>query len=229
METLRSSLERFNRKERNLLVRAVLGHVEGKPLELSGDFRKDVAEKLGGKGAPPIPTDAWWATDYHIAWLAGALAVYVEGEKQAVAKKARLDQLYPPQNDRRIAEGDQQDIDLVIVSGVDLILIEVKGASYFDNKQLASKMERLDLVHSHYEQWIKDALPSAPPKVNFHFLLMSPQRPTEKLKVKWPVWLSPPRDQWLELTFPKDALTVSRCDDKGNPTKDGPFWCIVEA
>jgi hypothetical protein len=59
-------LKRFNRKERNLLVRAVLGD-EQKPLLLSDQFRKDIASKLRIE----IQPDAWWATDYHINWLAG--------------------------------------------------------------------------------------------------------------------------------------------------------------
>jgi len=42
-------------------------------MELSEEFRTTVAHALQ---LPPIPSDVWWATDYHIAWLADALAVY---------------------------------------------------------------------------------------------------------------------------------------------------------
>jgi len=98
IDSLAGSLERFNRKERNLLVRAVLGH-ETKALELSGEFRKTVADALQ---IALIPPDAWRATDYHIAWLAGALAVYTEGADQAVAKRARPN---PSVNGSSLVEG----------------------------------------------------------------------------------------------------------------------------
>jgi hypothetical protein len=83
MDSLSKTLERFNRKERNLLVRAILGDKE-KHLELSKDFRDKVADALI---IDAIGADAWWATDYHYDWLAGALAVYVEGES-AVQKRS---------------------------------------------------------------------------------------------------------------------------------------------
>ena len=78
MNKLADVLKRFNRKERNLLVRAVLGDEE-KPLLLSDQFRKDISNKLNKLGMEiEIQPDAWWATDYHINWLAGALTYYAE-------------------------------------------------------------------------------------------------------------------------------------------------------
>ena len=69
MTELADLLKRFNRKERNLLVRAVLGDKDD-PLKLIPTFCKDIESKLQIKEIQP---DAWWATDYHINWLAGAL------------------------------------------------------------------------------------------------------------------------------------------------------------
>jgi hypothetical protein len=162
------SLERFNRKERNLLVRAVLGH-ETKALELSGEFRKTIADALQ---IAPIPLGAWWATDYHIAWLAGALAVYTEGAEQAVAKGARPN---PSANGSSLVKGNQEDIDLVIASGIDLILIEAKGVGAWGNEQLRSKLARLELVRNEYMSSITKT-PSALPLVNFHFCSCPPTR-----------------------------------------------------
>jgi hypothetical protein len=72
MDSLAQVLERFNRKERNLLIRAILSDKKPPPPPpLSEGFRQKVTDKLGF----PIPADAWWATDYHISWLAGALAI----------------------------------------------------------------------------------------------------------------------------------------------------------
>ena len=70
MRSLVKALERFNRKERNLLVRAATGNRES-PLQLSLDFRERIAAALGLREG--IPADAWWATDYHIAWLAAVI------------------------------------------------------------------------------------------------------------------------------------------------------------
>jgi hypothetical protein len=75
-EPLPAALERFKRKERNLLVQAMLGHNEEKPLQLADSFLHKIAGALDDLKS--IPADAWWATDYHISWLAGALAVLVK-------------------------------------------------------------------------------------------------------------------------------------------------------
>jgi hypothetical protein len=89
---LAGALERFNRKERNLLVRAILGHGK-QPLHLAKPFRDQVqvACKLD---LGCISEDAWWGTDYHISWLAGALAFLVKG-KAAVFRR-RDDKCLPP-------------------------------------------------------------------------------------------------------------------------------------
>ena len=59
------------------MVRAILGHEE-KRLQQSVPFRNRVTNEL--EDFAGIPVDAWWATDYHISWLAGALAVLVKGD-----------------------------------------------------------------------------------------------------------------------------------------------------
>jgi hypothetical protein len=214
MDSLASALERFNRKERNLLVRAVLGH-EVKPVELSESFRVSVAKAL----KISIPPSAWWATDYHLEWLAGAIAVYAEGATAAVEKKARDNPPVEVTTPRRLVEGNQEDIDLVIASGLDLILIEAKGASPWDNQQLRSKLVRLKHIHAEAEK-ARDA-------VQFHLLLMSP-RHSERLDVEWPDWalIDSEDPAWIELPFPRDSLMVSRCDERGNPNADGKSWCV---
>jgi hypothetical protein len=171
----------------------------GKALELSGEFRKTIADALQ---IAPIPLGAWWATDYHIAWLAGALAVYTEGAEQAVAKGVRPN---PSANGSSLVKGNQEDIDLVIASGIDLILIEAKGVGAWGNKQLRSKLARLELVRNEYMSSITK-IPSALPLVNFHFLLMSPH-PPEKLKIKWPDWARG-KSEWIPFSIPSDSLVL---------------------
>jgi hypothetical protein len=157
VNSLPEALERFNRKERNLLVRALLGH-RVRPLYLDGDFRSDVAKELQIDSG--IPKEAWWGTDYHISWLAGALAIFATSS----------DDRRIWHNNSNMITGDQEDIDLVIACGSELILIEAKGVvSNFRNDRLENKLKRLDSVRKFY-----DGIRTASSIVNFHFLLMSP-------------------------------------------------------
>ena len=100
MHSLANALDRFNRKERNLLLRAMLA--DGRLPPLTKHFCDQVGQKLGF----PIPKSAWWATDYHISLLAGALALFVKGEETARAS------IWPnPENtdNRRLREPGPQD------------------------------------------------------------------------------------------------------------------------
>ncbi len=71
--SLADALERFNRKERLLLLRAAT-MIEDAKLQLSKAFLEKVRNTLGLPET--IPVEAWWATDYHIAWIAGALSLF---------------------------------------------------------------------------------------------------------------------------------------------------------
>jgi len=74
------TLERFNRKERNLLIRTVLGHSQAEPLLLSKTFCNQLT---GALGLPETkPTDVRWWTDYHLNWLVAALRIF--GDEAAV-------------------------------------------------------------------------------------------------------------------------------------------------
>jgi len=219
MNKLADVLKRFNRKERNLLVRAVLGD-EQKPLLLSDQFRKDVANKLRIE----IQPDAWWATDYHINWLAGALAYYAESD--ACLNRARRNSVSsePPPSGQMI-EQNQEDVDLIIVSDNDLILIEAKAYGYFDNPQLESKLERLNLVRNEYLCITKQN-----PVVQMHFLLISPTEP-RKIKVTWPEWIRKKSEiPWIPLHLPsgEPILKVNRCDADANELAEGDHWRIVK-
>ncbi len=216
MSSLAQVLERFNRKERNLLVRAILGHKE-KPLRLSPRFRQQVGDKLGF----PIPEDAWWATDYHISSLAGALAIFM-------TDGAGLQKSYENRavNKRKLVEGNQEDIDLVIATDQHLILIEAKAHGAWDNAQLRSKLARLNLLHEFCK-----TLELVPQRaLCFHLLLVSPTRP-QHLKVPGPSW-GPWNGEipWLELRLDPtiSILEVTQCDQARHSMAAGTFWCVME-
>jgi len=176
MDSLAQVLERFNRKERNLLIRAILSDKKPPPpAPLSEGFCEKVKDALGF----PIPADAWWGTDYHMSWLAGALAIFMKGE-------AALQDTYPNpvgRKQRQLVEGNQEDIDLVIATQNHLVLIEAKAFGTFGNAQIASKLDRLNLLHDFYQE-----LASGSDRVVcFHLLLLSPKKP-QRLEACWPSW-----------------------------------------
>jgi hypothetical protein len=104
MNPLANELERFNRKERNLLIRNILG-CPGKTLPLAKDFCERLAKTVG---IPKESLDgAWWATDFHFDWLAGALLTFMKREPLS-----RRD------NDSKLVMGNQEDLDLVVAAHV---------------------------------------------------------------------------------------------------------------
>jgi hypothetical protein len=215
--SLAAVLERFNRKERNLLIRDILGHTQ-KALLLSQQFRDRVTEKLAL--TEPIPEHAWWATDYHINWLAGALAILMQGLPPGHAV---------PNSD--LIQGNQEDIDLVIASGDYLILIEAKAYGQWEREQIRSKLARLERLHVFYRA-LED---QSRRRVRFRLLLFSPRQP-KKLKLDCPSWaredaLVSSEIPWLELRLDdatESILEVTRCGRNGDRAADGGFWCYVE-
>ncbi len=67
MSKLVESLEKFNRKERYWLLKNAL---KSDSMVLGEEFRKNLGKKIGIS----IPENAWWAMDYHLDWLIGALS-----------------------------------------------------------------------------------------------------------------------------------------------------------
>lgn len=215
--TLAKTLERFNRKERNLLFRALLGQEER--LKLAEKFREDVFSVLKIN----VAANAWWATDYHINWLAGALTVYTDGNEclNEVHSNAH-------KNERALVEGNQEDIDLVIASGLDLILIEAKAYGSWDNEQIKSKLARLELLHAYYSELAKHA--NVANHVQMHFLLMSPT-PPKRITSAWPEWAKKGSEiPWIKLTLPQGVsiLEVNRCNEAGERAAKSDHWRIAE-
>lgn len=219
MEKLAQAFESFNRKERNLLVRAALGHKET-PLRLSAKFREKVSKRLG---IDPIPEDAWWATDYHFGWLAGALAVY-SGDQEALVKPGRPNPLDGATR-RRLVEGNQEDIDLVIAFGQNLILLEAKAYGAWSNGQMKSKLERLHLLCA-YRDELRQAtdLP-----IELHLLLISVGQPKKLAKARVP-WSDSEIDlPWISLDIDDEisVRTVTRCNSIGNADAKGDRWRVA--
>jgi hypothetical protein len=145
MNPLGDALERFNRKERNLLIRDIL-NCRGKTPPLAGDFCERLAKAVGI--SKESLDSAWWATDFHIDWLAGGLLTFMKGETTT-----------PQDNRSMLVMGNQEDIDLVVVAHGPaaetlhhLILIEAKAYGHFTTKQYRSKIARLERLHEFYSE-----------------------------------------------------------------------------
>jgi hypothetical protein len=239
--SLSKTLESFNRKERNLAVRHILGHVK-KPPPLDADFCHEVCNKLHldeNKLAK-----AWWATDYHISWLAGALAIYARGDgaeertwPNQPEPALRLSSRRPGKNknpvERQIAEGNQEDIDLLIAVENHLILIEVKAYGSWDLVQLESKLTRIRLVKAFNEELEQEQSEN---RIIIHILLLSPSDLPHGKRERLKDTLGTPKlyVPWIKLCLPlldDQIREVGRCDRRGHrrenvPSDDGSRWGI---
>ena len=124
MTTLAQVLARFNRTEPDLLVRDALGHWDT-PLPLSEDFRKRVAKTADLKNS--VPKDAWWAAEYPLNCLAGALYLYVEDAAVVDATESDMFPKLSQQDLRPILEPGREDVDFIIAFDETLIFLEAKA------------------------------------------------------------------------------------------------------
>ena len=215
MSELTDILDRFNRKERNFLIRNAVGHSPREAPTLNDAFRNRIGAALGGLD---IPADVWWATDYHLNWIAGALVRWRYGEKTIGAVQNNL----LAESGRRLVEPSQEDADLLMVFDSTLILVEVKAFGYFSNKQINSKLARWRLLKT-----LSELLGT---NVTFHFLLMSPVKPEGLIPP--PNDLLPGVSEWphakLNVHSPLQKLNVSgRRQGAGAPPVDSKTWFIV--
>jgi hypothetical protein len=209
------ALAQFNRKERYWLIRNALG-------EASRTLDKDFLKMLNSKHGIEVPANAWWAMDYHLDWLVGALHLAGLGGKVGDVRPNAAD----------LVRGNQEDIDLVIAFNKTLILIEAKGVTAWVDEQLDSKLCRLKACFNYVK----------PEKVGLSvfFLLMSPRRPPEELERKYqrsgPSWMLTEAEfrqtRWVEMQMAEagqkpNFLTVVRCkDEEGSVSKEGSHWKI---
>lgn len=223
-KTLAETLERFNRKERNLLFRHILDRRK-KPPDLGMDFCDWLAEYAD------IPSgflrNAWWATDFHFDWLAGALLSFVGGEPVQCNMSDAVTGV-------RLVMGNQEDVDLVIVAHdheaktYHLLLLEAKAYSPDDHAQYERKLNRFHLLHAFYTR-LKEKSPqtSEPPhEIVFHFILYPP--PNNDVG---PVRLPPSakiaterKSTHLTLKWSESPMTVRRCNEKGKREKNDKHW-----
>jgi hypothetical protein len=218
MDPLANILERFNRKERHLLIREILGYRDKTP-PLDIGFCEMLAKTIGI--SRESLDGAWWATDFHFDWFAGALLTFMKGESQS-----------PQDNRSDLIKGNQEDVDLVVVAHVPaattphhLILIEAKVYGRFTTKQYKSKIARLKKLYEFYKELEKES----PRKITFHYVLYSPTSPPNLDPKSWKSDIgTEPKHVHLTFILPRPSgasiLAVTRCNDEGGSDVEGGFW-----
>ncbi|MDF1750175.1 MAG: hypothetical protein P1V34_14995 [Alphaproteobacteria bacterium] len=229
-----AALRSFNRKERYWLVRNIQGE---KSQEIGCGFRKNLEEEIQrkfiGKEEFKIPCNAWWAMDYHLNWVVGALHLYKESlgiYKSGESKKTIQEnsEYTLGAETKRIVQGNQQDTDLIIAYGSTLILIEAKCEASWDSVQLESKICRLDKIFE--ESGLSEKT------LTVFFLLLSPEAPNKTKaipyeKMTWNGWAKTDgnKEPWIKLdTHGEVKFNVSRCHDKGKVSAESTHWRIID-
>ena len=209
MSDLIELLSRFNRKERFYLIGQALGNRE---FSLSEGFRGKLIDGPNGVGIE-IPRDAFVAMDYHLDWIAASLFSCFKAD----ATNARVFC-----NRNKVVTGTQQDIDLLIAfkagETYHLILLEAKGYSPWDNRQMREKAERLEKIFGPDGKEYQ-------PKVKPYFFLMSSSLPERLEEDEWPSWI---RGHWRKLTLEYPKLKVTRCDSSGKSLATGDHFLIED-
>ena len=209
-------LERFNRKERFILLSHALGSDGGEAFFLNPDFRKALANEIDVL----VPKDAFVAMDFHLDWL--QMALYLADHDDSLS-------CVIPNKHSHLVSGNQEDVDLLIAfedegtHETHIVLVEAKADTGWTNKQLESKAERLNRIFDRQSYGTE--------LVKSHFILMSPRRPKGIKTDTWPHWTraeTPNSIHWLRLQLRDGLLKVTRCKKSKEPAKDGGFLFIRE-
>ncbi|HCG5950840.1 TPA: hypothetical protein NJ307_004480 [Vibrio parahaemolyticus] len=200
-------LQSFNRKERFHLVGQLLGNV-GFKLDPS------VLQKILDLLELDTPTSYFSAMDYHLDWIYASLEL-----AHGHGNEPRL-------RDSLCIKATQEDVDFIVAfrddSGIThIIMIEAKGDTSFNNKQIRSKADRLSAIFvKNSEKW-SNVIP--------HFLICSPIKPN-RLKIDdIPSFMLNKNNSdfnWFKLDMPSNQKKVTRCHSDGKASEDGEYWKV---
>jgi len=119
-----------------------------------------------------------------------------------------------------------EDIDLLLSWSSDdcdrLILIEAKAFGSFANKQLTSKLKRLESIFGFQGDNFERVRPT--------FVLTGFSAPVKLRTEAWPPWaLADGMPRFLRMPPPSEPqFMVSRCDESGVPAALGKHWRYVK-
>ena len=218
------ALALFNRKERYWLLRNALGPGAE---ALDAHFRQRLHSEIGVS----IPEDAWWAIDYHLDWLIGALHLVDRGRDDDTVRK----------NADGLVAGNQEDFDLIVAFDKTLILIEAKGVTSWRNGQIDSKIKRIETLLK-YQEGSGGFVPQ------IFLVLTSPRRPESLKQLEetinaWPQWMlnnETDKPYWIGMDMALDGRPmvdgkaefhkVVRCADSGGAVGEaGSHWTVLRS
>ncbi len=206
MKHLVQALTSFNAKERFWLVVGATGRPG-----LSEHFREALADSVG----VAVPSNAWWAMDFHLDWLEAALI--------SVANPDQI--LFNEPEPGRNLNRNQEDVDLVVAwdsgDATRLVFVEAKGVTSWGNAQYGSKIARLIGLFGAAGGKVSAVDPA--------FILASPSRPQKLGLSLTPSWAldGAGRPKWIPLRVPSNLRRPERCDAEGKQLKDGTSWRVV--
>lgn len=187
---------------------------ESKMVTLGELFRKNL-EKLLGKEIR-VPNSVFLAMDYHLDWIEVALERTSNPEISLKKPFKR-----PSSNINKT----QQDIDLLVafVNGqgiTELVLIEAKAFTGWNNEQLRSKVARLKEIFgdgngSKYTDIVRP-----------WFVLMSPKESNRIEHKSWPMWMKEDDEpRWLYYDL-RNREKITRCEKDGTWSETGEYLVI---
>ncbi len=200
-------LKSFNRKERFYLIGQLLGNVEFK-------LDPSVLEKILDLLELDTPTSYFSAMDYHLDWIYASLEL------------ARGHGNEPRKRESSCIKATQEDVDFLLAfvddsGNTHIVMIEAKGDTSFNNKQLQSKAKRLKAIFvKNSEKW-SNVIP--------HFLICSPNKPTRINKDNIPSFMLNKNNSdfnWFKLDMPSNQKKVTRCHSDGKVSADGKCWKV---
>ncbi|MDD9301398.1 MAG: hypothetical protein HUK40_03250 [Desulfobacter sp.] len=198
-------LKKFNRKERFYLIGMALGK---KDFSLSEKFILELQKAFPNNGID-FSNPLFSAMDYHIDWIYASL--FLSSKSPNVKKYIGDIALYSRDIDKQLITGTQQDIDFISVFSdktnperSHLIMLEAKGATGWTNDQLQSKAQRLRAIFNNDGKKYHDI-------VQPHFAILSPKKPSKKLKTtEYPEFMTPNNQLvWIKRECSEFCVTVS--------------------
>ena len=216
------NLNQFNRKERFYLVGMALGNTD---FAISEQFTARLQAAFPDEGIN-FSHKRFAAMDYHLDWIYASL--YLAAEAPAMAKVVSGLRLYPRDKKGKCITATVQDIDFVTAFGdlsnpnlTHFIMLEAKGASGWTNSQLKKKAGRLEAIFGHDgKRWQDIVVP--------HFAILSPRKPSDRLRVNgFPEFIAHSGQLvWLEMPMPNRLQKVTRCDENGRNSEYGTLWKV---
>ncbi|MER9920916.1 MULTISPECIES: hypothetical protein [unclassified Mesorhizobium] len=177
-----------------------------------------------------IPAGAWWAIDYHIDWLFGALVLDGTTDIDWAAPLENPVVSHSAEPPLRLIRGTHEDFDLIIAFDRTIVLIEAKGVTSWGNDQVKSKHQRLREWQDHSHRLRTDKTRSADP-LQIIVVFASPNKPAKLDELDWPTFVNgngrAPLFFALDFSQAPDSFCVpERCDADGFATKKGDSWKI---